>query len=165
MMSDTYVECMVKKRTGILMQFLKILTIMLAVVFILLGCFLWPALIIGIIMAVAAYFVYLNTDLEYEYLYLDREISVDKVMAKSKRKKVEQFDVQRIEILAPLNSHRLDGYKNRKVKTVDYSSGVAGQPETRYAMYYEGDLKVILEPNEQMLRAIKNVAPRKVFTD
>lgn len=165
MMSDTYVECMVKKRAGMLMQFLKILTIMLAVVFILLGCILWPALIIGILMAVAAYFVSLNTDLEYEYLYLDREISVDKVMAKSKRKKVAQYDVQRMEILAPMNSYHLDGYKNRKVKTVDYSSGVVSQPEARYVMYYEGDLKIILEPNEQMLRAIKNVAPRKVFTD
>ncbi len=165
MMSDTYVECMVKKRTSILMQFLKILTIMLAVVFILLGCILWPALIIGILMAVAAYFVYLNTDLEYEYLYLDKEISVDKVMAKSKRKKVAQYDVQRMEILAPMNSYRLDGYKNRKVKTVDYSSGVAGQPDTRYVMYYEGDLKIIFEPNAKMVHAIKNVAPRKVFTD
>ena len=165
MMSDTYVECLVKKKTGAGMQFLKILSIMLGVVFILLGMLLWPALIIGVIMAVAAYFISLNSDLEYEYLYLDKEITIDKVMAKSKRKRVAQFDVERIEILAPIKSYHLDNYKNRNMKAVDYSSGVEEQPDKRYVMYYDGSTKVILEPNQEMVQAIKNIAPRKVFTD
>lgn len=164
-MNDTYVECLVKKQANIGMRFLKILTIMLAVVFILFGMILWPALIIGVVMAVVAYFVTMNADLEYEYLYLDREITIDKVMAKSKRKKVAQYDVERMEILAPIKSYHLDSYKNRQVKTVDYSSGVENQPDVRYVMYYEGGMKVILEPDMKMVQAIKSVAPRKVFTD
>lgn len=164
-MNDTYVECLVKKQANIGMRFLKILTIMLAVVFILFGMVLWPALIIGVVMAVVAYFVTMNADLEYEYLYLDREITIDKVMAKSKRKKVAQYDVERMEILAPIKSYHLDSYKNRQVKTVDYSSGVENQPDVRYVMYYEGGMKVILEPDMKMVQAIKSVAPRKVFTD
>lgn len=165
MMSDTYVECLVKKKTSVGMQFLKILTIMLGVVFILLGMLLWPALLIGVVMAVAAYFISLNSDLEYEYLYLDKEITIDKVMAKSKRKRVAAFEVERIEILAPIKSYHLDNYKNRDAKAIDYSSGVENQPDTRYVMYYDGGTKVILEPNMEMVQAIKNVAPRKVFTD
>lgn len=164
-MSETYVECLVKKKSTALMSFLKILTMMLAVVFILVGMVMWPALIIGIIMGVAAYFIYLNSDLEYEYLYLDKEITIDKVMAKSKRKRIGKYEVERMEILAPLKSYRLDEYKNRQVKISDYSSGVENQPERRYVMYYEGGSKIILEPNAEMVKAIKNVAPRKVFTD
>ena len=116
-------------------------------------------------MGVAAYFVYLNADLEYEYLYLDKEITIDKVMAKSKRKKVAKYEVERMEILAPIKSWHMDGFKNRTVKTVDYSSGVENQPDLRYVMYYEGNLKVILEPSMEMVKAIKNIAPRKVFMD
>lgn len=167
MMSETYVECLVKKKTSTVMLFLKILTIVMAVVFILagLGLIFWPALLAGVIMAVAAYFIVMNADLEYEYLYLDKEITIDKVMAKAKRKRVTKYEIESMEILAPIKSWHLDEYKNRTVKTVDYSSGVEKQPDLRYAMYYDGGIKVILEPSMEMVKAIKNIAPRKVFTD
>ncbi len=165
-MSETYVECLVAKKTSTAKSFLKILLIMLTVCFLILGL---AGLAIGLLVAVAtgigAYFAYMNADIEYEYLYLDKEISVDKVMAKSKRKKAGTFLVDQMEIFAPLNSHRLDSFKNRNLKTLDYSSGVANQPEKRYMMICNGDTKVILEPNEAMIKAIRNVAPRKVFTD
>lgn len=165
MMSETYVECLVKKKSNTGMVFLRMLTTIMAAAFILIGLIIWPALLIGVAMGVAAYFVYLNADLEYEYLYLDKEITIDKVMAKSKRKKVAKYEVERMEILAPIKSWHMDGFKNRTVKTVDYSSGMENQPDLRYVMYYEGNLKVILEPSMEMVKAIKNIAPRKVFMD
>lgn len=165
MMSETYVECLVKKKTSMLFGLLKVLSVMLTVAFVLLGFILWPALIVGALFGVAAYFIYLNSDLEYEYLYLDKEITIDKVMAKTRRKKAAKYDVERMEILAPMRSYRLDDYKNRTVKTVDFSTGEEKQPELRYVMYYEGGTKVILEPSMEFVKAIKNVAPRKVFTD
>ena len=91
MMSETYVECLVKKKSNTGMVFLRMLTTIMAAAFILIGLIIWPALLIGVAMGVAAYFVYLNADLEYEYLYLDKEITIDKVMAKSKRKKVAKY--------------------------------------------------------------------------
>ena len=81
-MNETYVECLVKKETPIYMKLLKILTIMLAACFVILGFITLIAMIIGVLLCVAAYFVYLNCDLEYEYLYVDKELSVDKIMAK-----------------------------------------------------------------------------------
>jgi hypothetical protein len=68
--------------------------------------------------------------------------------------------------MAPVNSHRLDSYKNRDVKkSYDFSSHTASQPEKRYMLMFSGDTRVILEPNEAMVKAIQTVAPRKVFTD
>ncbi len=165
MMSETYVECLVKKKSNAGMVFLRMLTTIMAVAFIVIGVIAWQALLIGLAMGAAAYFIYLNADLEYEYLYLDKEITVDKVMAKSKRKRVAKYEVERMEILAPIKSWHIDDFKNRKVKTVDYSSGTEKQPDLRYVMYYEGNLKIILEPSMEMVKAIKNVAPRKVFMD
>ncbi len=164
-MSETYVECLVAKKSSTILSFLKILLIMLTVVFVLIGIVFIPGLLVAIFTGVGAYFATMNANVEYEYLYLDREISVDKVMAKSKRKKAGTFTIEQMEIFAPLNSHRLDSYKNRNLKTLDYSSGIAAQPERRYMMVCNGDTKVILEPNAEMIKAVQGVAPRKVFTD
>lgn len=164
-MSETYVECLVARKPSVLLSFLKILLIMLTVVFVLIGAIYIPGLVVAAITGVGAYFATMNANIEYEYLYLDREVSVDKVMAKSRRKKANTFSVDKMEVLAPLNSHRLDSYRNRNAKTLDYSSGVATQPERRYMMVCEGDVKVIFEPNAEMVKAIQSIAPRKVFTD
>lgn len=165
-MGDTYVECLVARKPSMIMTFFKFLLIMLTVVFALVGLLgSIAALLIAVIAGVGAYFTAMNASIEYEYLYLEREISVDKVMNKSRRKKAGSFSVEQMEILAPLNSHRLDSYRNMNTKTLDYSSGIAAQPERRYMMVYSGNTKVILEPNEAMIKAVQSVAPRKVFTD
>ena len=164
-MNETYVEWLVRRKTPVYMKLLKILTIMLAVCFIFIGMLNLVALIIGGLFAAAAYFVYLNADIEYEYLYVDKELSIDKIMAKSRRKKAATFDLGKMEFVAPVKSWHLDQYKNRNDKVVDYSSGEEKQPDTRYLFYYDGKQKVIFEPNREMLKAMQLVAPRKVFTD
>ena len=164
-MNETYVEWLVKKKTPSYMTFLKILTIMLAVCFIVVGFLIMPALLVGLVFGVAAYFIYMNADLEYEYLYVDKELTIDKVMAKSKRKRVASFELDKMEIVAPIKSWHLDNYKNRNDKLVDYSSGEEKKPDRRFVFYYEGKQKVIFEPNEEMIKAMQMVAPRKVFKD
>lgn len=163
---ETYVECMVKKKANGLMSALKVLLIGITVITGLLGFMgLIVFLIIAVVAGVGAYFVSLNANLEYEYLYVDKQLTVDKIMARTRRKKVETFDLERMEMLAPIKSWHLDDYKNRQLKVVDYSSGVEQQPDIRYSMIYNGEKRVIFEPNAEMVAAIKSIAPRKVFTD
>lgn len=165
-MSDTYVECLVKAKQSLLAKFFKgfftVLTVIFGLAMFVLGTI---PLVLAVVCGLAAYFINLLTDLEYEYLYLDRELVVDKVMAKSKRKRVDTYSIDRMEILAPINSYHLDSFKNRDAKVKDFSVGKAEQPDLRYVMYYEGGVKLILNPSESMVKAIKNVAPRKVFTE
>ena len=166
-MSDAYVECLVKAKGSMLLKFLQIGLIVVTAIFGFLGItfMIWPALLIAVATGVGAYFAYMNADNEYEYLYLDKEITIDKVMAKSRRKRVGVFTLERMEVLAPVKSYHLDNFKNRNVKVLDYSIGVEEQPDLRYALYYEGGVKLILSPSEEMVKVLKNVAPRKVFTD
>lgn len=164
-MSETYVECLVKSEAGLGMRFGRILLIVMTVGFFLIGFLLWPAMFIALACGIAAYFVNMQADLEFEYLYLDKELSVDKVMAKSKRKKAGSFEMERMEIFAPIKSYHLDNYKNRQGKVLDFSTRKEEQPDTRYVMYYDGNTKVILSPSEELVKALKNAAPRKVFTD
>ncbi len=165
-MSETYVECLIKaKQTGTA-KFAKGLLIVLTVVFLLAAMIgLWPAFFFAIAAGVGAYFVGMYTDIEYEYLYLDKELVIDKVLAKTKRKRVGTYTLDRTEIFAPVKSYHLDNFKNRNVKLKDYSIGEELKPDRRYALYYEGGEKLILSPSEDLVKAMKNAAPRKVFLD
>lgn len=166
-MNESYVECLVKTRPNLFLKFLKILLIMLTVVFFIIGMgmYIWPALIVALVTGVGTYFVWLHSDIEYEYLYVDRELTIDKVFVKSRRKRVGSYSMERMEVVAPFRSHHLDGYKHRQCKVKDYSIGVQEQPDQRYAIYYEGNLKIIISPSPELIKALKNSAPRKVFTD
>lgn len=168
-MSDAYVECLVKAKPSVLGRIGSVVLTALTVICTL-TIFVLPPLMIfafigAILFGVGAYFVRLFTDLEYEYLYLDRELVVDKVMAKTRRKRIATYQLDRVEVLAPIKSYRLDNYRNRPAKTKDYSIGEELQPDRRYLMFYEGGEKIMLSPSEEMIKVMKNVAPRKVFSD
>lgn len=165
-MNDSYVECMVAQKTSGPKAFLKYLLYGLTAICVI-GSFMYGTLlfIMAIAFGVGAYFANLYGDVEFEYLYLDKEITVDKVYHKAKRKRYATYQLDKVEIMAPIRSYHLDDYKNRQVKTIDLSSGVEEKPDLRYVFFYEGNQKIIFEPNEAMIKMIKNVSPRKTFTD
>lgn len=164
-MNETYVEWLVKRKTPAYMTLLRILSMMLAGCFILVGFVFFPAFLVGIALGAGAYVIYLNADLEYEYLYVDKELTVDKVMARTRRKRVAVFELGKMEIVAPIKSWHLDNYKNRTDKAMDYSSGEEKKPDRRFIIFYDGNRKIIFEPNEEMIKAMQFAAPRKVFKD
>ncbi len=165
-MSEAYIECLVKVKPSLLGKFFKYLLYMLAAVaFVLMLLGLPVMLFVTLAAGVGAYFVGIYTDLEYEYLYLDKELTIDKVMGKTKRKRVAVYQLERMEILAPIKSYHLDGFRNRQAKSKDYSIGYEDQPDLRYAMYYEGGERLILSPSPELVKLMKNAAPRKVFSD
>ena len=165
-MSDTYVECLVKGHSSVVTKILKWLLIFLCAIFVVSMVYTnIIGLLLAVVSGVGAYFAGMYTDIEYEYLYLDKEISVDQILGKAKRKRIGEYQVDRMEILAPASSYHLDDYKNRQVKVKDYSSAEPADERKQYVMYYEGGEKLLLTPNEELVKAIRNVAPRKVFMD
>ncbi len=165
-MSDVYVECLVQAKSSAVWKFVRVLLISLTVL-LAVFMFVFPlAFIPAVVFGVGAYFSSWLTEIEYEYLYLDKEIVVDKVMAKSKRKRVATYSLDRIEILAPVKSYHLDNFGRRdNVKVKDYSIGEELQPDRRFVMYYEGGEKILLSPSEEMVKVMRNAAPRKIFND
>lgn len=164
-MNDSYKELLVKKGKGMKENALRIACVVATVFFCFFTLIVPYAFIVLIVLGVLDYFVFQLTDIEYEYLYLDKEISIDRIMAKMKRKRLAVLSVDKIEILAPEKSHQLDSYRNRNVKTTDYSAGQDLPGEKLYAMYYEGNKKFLLNLDEDFAKTVKGVAPRKVFMD
>ncbi len=167
-MNETYVECLVKAKAPVGAKLLKVLLIALAVlcgVAVVLFGYGILVFLLAIAAGVGAYFVGWYCSVEYEYLYLDKELIVDKILAQTRRKRVATYSLDRMEIMAPVKSYHLDSYKNRSVKVKDYSIGEEQQPDLRYAIYYEGGTKLLFSPSGDLIKAMKNAAPRKVFTD
>lgn len=163
-MAESYVECLVSTKPNVLYRTISYLFYGLAVAA---AVSIVQTSIIGFLAAVVlgfiGYLVSFRVNVEYEYLYLDKELTVDKVLAKSKRKRVDVFALDKMEIIAPVGSSALDAFKNREVKVHDFSCGEGQQPDNRYAIYYEGSEMLIISPSEEMLRFMYNQAPRKVI--
>ncbi len=166
-MNENYKELLVKREKGVKEALIRAACVALTVVAGLLTLMTGKItfFIIVVVLGVLDYFVFQWTDIEFEYLYLDKEISVDKIMAKTRRKKLLTIDVNKIEIMAPEKSHQLDSYRNRQTKVTDLSAGHDLPEEKLYWIYYEGSQKFLMNLTEDFANTIKGIAPRKVFTD
>jgi len=163
-MNEVYYEVMVAKKTSALMKALQISATGMTVVCVMamfIGM-LW-ALIPAVLFGVAAYLLKTFNYVEYEYLYIDKELQIDRILAQNSRKRMETLDLNELEVLAPVRSHELDRYRNRNVKIKDYSSGAEENNTSKY-MLVVNEKQIIFEPTEEMVKTIKMFAPRKVFT-
>ncbi len=164
-MNESYVECMVARKSSPLKNVLKyiiyILTGASAVGFIAGNwLFLVPLAAFGLM----SFLVVPGFDLEFEYLYLDREITIDKIMSKQKRKTVRTLELSKMEYICPINSHQLNPYKSRNMKISDYSSKDPNASVWVLVYKEKSEEELIgLEPNEEFIKAIKNLYPRKVI--
>ena len=165
-MRDSYVEQLVKRQNSMLQMGLRVGAVVSAVVITYI-----MMLLIGIISLVAAfamgygvYYVFIMTAIEYEYVFVNGELTVDTVYGKSKRKKAGIFDVKKSEVIAPLNSDYSAMYhKNMQMKAFDFTSGTdESKVYLMVAPYGAGTAKVYFEPNEDMIGAIRTQAPSKL---
>ena len=163
-MGETYIEEMIARKASVVPTVLKVV----------LGAVCAGSIILGILGAglfysvalmsgLGIYFVFYLTGVEYEYLYVDKSLSVDKIVAKRTRKRVISLDLERMECFAPFGHETLKAYENRSLDTKDYTSGYSQNADKRYVLIYDGQKKIILEPSDKMIETIYTVSPRKVF--
>ena len=163
-MNEVYYEILVARKKDPKLQMGQIVTVLLTSVCAVAVLF---GFIYGILLApifgLMCYFLTIRNRVEYEYLYVDRELQIDRITNQSKRRKMETLDLKQFEILAPIRSHELDSYRKRAGAVLDYSSGEEANNPQKY-MLVIGDKKVIFEPTPELVQTIRMFAPRKVFT-
>lgn len=124
---------------------------------------------IGVGIGVVALFVTLTLwsrfNVTYEYIYCDGQFDFDKISGGEDRKHLLRADLESADVLAPLNSHELDCYKNISgMKEKDFSSG--NKDARKYVIVWSDKNqknRVIFEPTDEMLTMAKQKAPRKVL--
>ncbi len=164
-MNDTYVELLVKKPQLKAASGLHNIMVGLGAVLFIVGLFIDILIVIlGLLLLGGAYLFMQNACIEFEYLYLEKELSIDKIKNQSKRKEAASYNLTTLEVMAPKGSHRLDSYNNLKVR--DFSS--ESEEGNAYELVVEGKNgreRIIIDTTEELVKAIRMAAPRNVFTD
>ena len=163
MNEDAYAECLVKRKDPAYAFPAKAGITVLLVIALLTAFVSLLGLVLLAAVGVAAYFVHTGLSVEYEYLFVEGDLSIDRILAKSRRKKVLECRKDEIQIVAPSDSYMLKDYENANTKLADYSSG--RKDGKVYAMIYQKgseSRKVLFEPNEKMINAMRRAYLRKM---
>lgn len=161
-MSDFYTEQLVKRKapaSTVMIKALMILATVLSVAVI----FIIPfAIIAPVVMVCADVFVFRSMDVEYEYLFVNGNLDIDKIMSKSRRKNIFSMEINDLELLAPAGAPELRQYQGLKAE--NYSSREPAAKLYEMIVVQKGAKhKIIFEPNSVILEGVKMLAPRKVF--
>ena len=157
-----YTEKLEKKQKASSTTLIKAILIILTVLSVVL-IFMIPFGIIGpVIMIALDVFLFRSMDVEYEYLFVNGSLDIDKIMAKSRRKNMFSMEMTDLEMMAPSGSPELRPYQG--LKGTDYSSGMPGADTYELIVVNNGEKKkIIFEPNKTVCEGLKMLAPRKVF--
>ena len=160
-MSDFYTEQLIKKKTTGKDIMIKVGMIALTVLSALV-VFIFPmGIILPVALIVIDVFVFRGLNLEYEYLFVNGDLDIDKIMNKSKRKRVFSMNVADMEVLAPVNDGELMQFQRAKVS--DYTSNTGNADVYAMVVLEKGvHRKILFEPNEEIVEGFYMMAPRKV---
>lgn len=160
-MNNSYVEHLVKGKDSILWKALFVVSVILAAVSLGFAMVNMFGILLFIAFSVVVYFVWLNTSIEYEYLYIDGEFSVDAVLHKSRRKKLVNVKASDLIICAPVNSDEVK-YNANGAKLLDVAGECREQDRYVY-VYNQGSQKVAMtfEMTEALEKEIRYYTPQK----
>lgn len=164
MNNDIYAEWLVKRKKPAYAP-LVYAGVVLLVLIGLIASLLNPFGFLFLLLAVGAgYFAGMKMNVEYEYVFVTNELSIDRISGQKSRKRIENLEMQKVDKVISTRSHEFDYVKtNPKAKVIDYSSRTANADT--YAIFYSGQFGqeiYLFEPNDKLLKCMKNSAPRKV---
>ena len=164
-MGDAYVEQLVSRKTSMTNMLLRTCAIIsgILVTYIMM-------VLVGLISIVAAfaicygiYYLFQMTSIEYEYVLVNGELTIDTIYGRNKRKTAGVYDIKKCEVIAKTGSSSVVSYeRNDKMKEFDYTSGENDKDVYLIvASYGAGNAKIYIEPKEEMVEALKTQAPNK----
>ena len=161
-MSDFYTEYLVKQKPSGKTYAIKAALIAVTVCTFLLMFSIPFGFFIPMIMIFVDVFMFRRLDLEFEYLYVNGDLDIDKIMAKQSRKRVFSTNVKDIEIMARVGYAELKPYE--RLKTIDCSSAMPNHKIYGLVANYKGqNVMILFEPNEIIVKGMRMLAPRKVL--
>lgn len=100
---DGFTEISFVQRPTSKQKAIRIFLWVLAFGFLALSILYWPMLLGAVICFVIAYLYGVNLDFEYEYIFSDRDLSIDRIIQKSRRKTSQLIPYAEIEQIRALN--------------------------------------------------------------
>lgn len=160
---NQYVEVLVKQNVEKEKQKRMTITIVLMAILLAAGLLTAISLFFLLSLAVAILFWYtgLKYQLEFEYYYIDGELTISKIINQARRKNIMVLNEGEIKLVAPKNSDEAAEYSS--LKCVDCSAKDADQTPYVLICEHKGSLKkVLLQMNDELYKEMKRKMPYKV---
>ncbi len=162
-MGDVFVEQIIKTRLSLGGLAIRIGAIFL----VLIGVLLIPILrllgiTITILLIYLAYLAFVYSSAEWEYSFVNGELSIDRILGKRKRKPGETYDIRKASLIAPAYSEEVLS-KSEYLTKIDYTG--SNNKDNHYSIIIDdvegvkGALMITFDPDERMLDAMYNVRP------
>lgn len=163
-MEQLYAETCVKQKTTSKATALKALFIIGIVLLFGAGFLLKSRLVslLGVAAIILLVWYWPRFKVEWEYVFCDGQLDFDRIQGGQSRKTMLRVELQNADVIAPMDSHKMDGYRHLPVR--NFSSlnteaklyGIAIREEGR-----EEKVVLVFEPSPKMLDMIHSKFPDK----
>lgn len=159
----------VSRRVKTSTKALKIVMIALCVVFLLSGIVMDRGMMLLALLMAGLYFLFdAHCTKDYEYVMEGDDFSITVISAKRRRKTRHRLNLKDMEVVAPSWHEAVSRYRRRggteKLPKYDYTSYEDDIPYyTMIIMEGGKKIKLLLDLEEDMLQAMKQMYPQKVF--
>lgn len=168
---DVFFEQLYKRKKGIKEILLQALIFVLTVGLSMVSFMLLAPLMYGMILGTAAiaiivyigYKQFIKIDIEYEYIYLNGEIDIDKIIAKSSRERLLTVKASSFDQYGEYDAAAEEKLKSVGIqKTFDFRSNM-GKP-LYYALFKHkthGKTLIVFEPEDKIREDMEKYIPRQ----
>ncbi|MDD7389113.1 MAG: hypothetical protein PUG60_05535 [Lachnospiraceae bacterium] len=164
-MESQYYEHLVHCKTPLSVQLLRVVSVVGFVFsFVLMATSAIIGLIGCVLMGVLFWYSNQEAGKEYEYIYVDGDISFDAIYQKSRRKNKGKTSWEETKLVCRAGAPELEGYRQKNAKVQSFT-GKGKNEDGVYALVTEaGGTPVItyFEPAQEMLEMMWRKSPSKV---
>lgn len=163
---DIFIEQLVKRKLGAADYLIIVGSILAGCVIIFLSM-LVPVITTFVLVGVCfgEYYLITSRNVEYEYSVTNGDITVDKIIARRKRKRIISIDAHNVDAMGHYKSEE---HKNKSYATrLFVSESANGTDDWYFAGNHpqKGKVLVVFSPNSKVLSSIKPFLARQVAVD
>lgn len=123
--------------------------------------------LLTVIFVVFTVFMFRYYDVEYEYSLMAEDLTIDRITSQSSRKRCGVYDISKATMIAKPDSQDALRLSYQKLRNADYTSNTEENKEQAIVIYTYDEsnelVRIFIEPNEELLQAIKKTAPKTAF--
>lgn len=168
-MEHSYTETSVRRKTSAKTIALKALLVLVVLLLVFASLFQRLILLIAVAGGAVLIWYWPRFKVTWEYIFCDGQLDFDMIQGGEKRKNILRIEIEDADVVAPLDSERLAGYKHLTKR--DFSSGYPGKNvygiATRLSNKGEEKVLLLFEPSEKMVELMHskcpNIVEKKMF--
>jgi hypothetical protein len=165
-MHDISVEQIIKvkqPKTAIIFKVVAIIACIVAITTIP-ATYAW-GIILFAAFALVTVFLFRYYNAEYEYTLVEAELTIDRIMSKSSRKKCGSYQMEKATLVTKVGSQDALRMEYKKLRSVRYT--VDSENEGVVVIYtmdqHNEMVRIFIQPDQRMLEALKAVVSKEAY--